>query len=178
MQKMSMKIWSSDAVLGAPENAPYRWKIPQLGLKFEGKKTSHNLWALFRKSRKKSVKKWNSDAVLGAPDSTNYGREIPHIGFRFQKIKWHIRVLPSEIMPSQKWKWKKARNGKKSGKDLYFGLRPKSYESRSFPRLDLLTNLLHGPPSSKTVVETQKPWRDHGQGSFYPSSPFFPTICC
>jgi hypothetical protein len=56
-----------------PENAPYRRKIPQLGLKFEGKKALHNLWALSRKSRKKSVKKWNSDAILRAPDSANYG---------------------------------------------------------------------------------------------------------
>jgi hypothetical protein len=45
-----MKNWSSDAELGAPENAPYsrRREIPQLGLKFEGKKGRHNLWALLR----------------------------------------------------------------------------------------------------------------------------------
>jgi hypothetical protein len=82
-----MKNWNSDAELGAPENAPYRRKIPQLGFKFEGKKGRHNLWALLRKKQKKSMKKWNSDVVLGVPDSANYGRKIPHLGFRFQKIK-------------------------------------------------------------------------------------------
>jgi hypothetical protein len=121
MQKISMKNWSSDAVLGAPENAPYRRKIPHLGLKFREKKKRHNLWALRWKSRKKSAKKWNSDVVLGVPDSASHGGKIPHLGFRFQNQKWHIRVLPLKACPCKNEN-ETRRETKKSAKTFIYTL--------------------------------------------------------